>query len=810
MHDLEALLRAHHFYLTPSFDGRLLRFDRAGKGTGWWRGVRLSVSGQDHYHAKFGDWKTGESFEWASSEAPEVSAAYAQWEEEDRAARAALQEKVRGECQALWADAIDRGDSPYLRRKTDGLPGLHGCRLDPANPSTTLVPAYDLDGTLWGLQSVSEEGTKSFTEGMRIQGCAHIIGWLPRQVGVTSYILCEGVATGASIHAAIMHDPKWSGTCVLSCFNASNLVKVARALWESGLHQGAGVACVVAADNDQWTTKPDGTAWNPGLQYAREAAKLLGARLTYPRFKALRGRPTDFNDLHVREGLPEVALQLDGDARDWERPEEARASGAMGRGPTPMPPRKGAKGQPLPPAQQSLVDHLLSHFQGNLLKQEKDLFWYTGTHWQWLRAGEHDRIKVTIQEAAGGQLGFKDIRDTFNLLVTHLPTPPEGVDMFMPNPFVANFLNGTLHLTKAPPKPANLSNGDAAPPGEEKTGEDIGPGDSWRLWLAPHRREDYLTNVLPYEYRENDPAKNHEFEAMLGRIFQGEADAEDKIRAIRQMFGACLMPAFPRLFMLHGRPGTGKSTILQIARRLVSPANLCHVPPSEFHGFNMESMAGKLVNLDTDIPLDMPLRDEIVKKIIERKPFRIRRKGVKDLEAPLPSVHLFGGNDIPRALDGGSGAHTRRWTFIGFEKFQPKGSYRLEYWDYCFEQSPQGILNFAIEGLKDLCGSGGHFLQPRSGAEKMAEWQLASDPVGLFLADLSNGEVITGQATISLGQGLMMPPPKVWEAFKAWHDSALPGRRVMGKYAFLSGMRSRGFTDYRTASGRFLTGIGVK
>jgi phage/plasmid-associated DNA primase len=330
------------------------------------------------------------------------------------------------------------------------------------------------------------------------------------------------------------------------------------------------------------------------------------------------------------------------------------------------------------------------------------------------------------------------------------------------------------------------------------------------LVFGPHKREDYLVNVLPFDYREGDTTVNQEFQDMLGRVFHEDKDAEEKVRAVRQMYGAMLMPLYPHLFMLWGPPGTGKSTVLNIGARLVDRANLCGVPPSEFKDFNMETMAGKLVNLDTDIPFDTPMRDEVVKKIIDRRPFRVRRKNKTDLYVPLPAIHAFGGNDLPHALDGISKAHDRRWTFIGFNAFVPKGSYDREYWDYCFDLCPAGILNFALEGLRDLIAVGGHFLNPMSGKEKLRVWQLKSDIVGQFLEDVSEGLVSDKNSTIELKEGLEMPRSVAWEIFKKWHEEVYSRSPVLGRNVFFERMRQKNLPEKRTRSGRYFEGIGAK
>ncbi len=526
---------------------------------------------------------------------------------------------------------------------------------------------------------------------------------------------------------------------------------------------------------------------NVGRIKGEEAASASGATLLVPEFPESDLASTDYNDLHVSLGLDAVRTQIEAGAGDNQKEEnhtrvEEDPIGFHDL--EPLPPRLNRLGIPVPPSQQKIVDHIMKFLGDGFIKQERDIFRYNGTHWKILELADHDRLKVAIQKVCSGLADVKLVDASYKLLTYHLPPVPEGVDFFAPNPYCANFRNGTLHLTR-----------------DKKH--------KYSLCFKPHAKEDFLVNVLPYEYRAGDTATNPEFLAMLDRVFAGNPDKEEKIRAVRQMYGACLMPAFPHLFMLLGIPGTGKSTVLNIGARLVDKDNLCSVAPSEFHGFNMETMAGKLVNIDTDIPFDSPLRDESVKKIIDRGRFRIRRKGVKDLLAPLPAVHLFGGNGMPKALDGASRAHDRRWTFIEFDAFVPKGDYDRDYWDICYEVSPQGVLNFALEGLQDLIEGRGHFVIPASGKAKMDEWQMRSDPVGLFLKDINEGEVTDQNTTISKDPEAQIERKKFWELFKNWCDESVTGDTFVGKHEFFRAVRSKGILEKHTNKGRYFVGIRV-
>lgn len=187
---------------------------------------------------------------------------------------------ARAAAARIWHAARPAGDEhSYLARK--GV-AAHSLRVF---KGALVVPIRDAAGELHSLQFIGASGTKRFLKGGRVAGLYFLIG-------VAGKVVCiaEGYATGASIHAA-------TGYAVAVAFNAGNLGSVVGVIRES--HPDTQL--IVCADDDA------GTAGNPGLTHAREAARATGARFAVPAFGA--DRPpgaSDFNDLHRARGLEVV------------------------------------------------------------------------------------------------------------------------------------------------------------------------------------------------------------------------------------------------------------------------------------------------------------------------------------------------------------------------------------------------------------------------------------------------------------------------------------------------------------------------
>jgi putative DNA primase/helicase len=156
----------------------------------------------------------------------------------------------------LWSRASRDGTTPYLDRKRIGLCGAR------VSGDMVVVPMYK-DAAMVGLQYIGADGTKRFLTGADKSGSYHSM----RGPDMGTIRICEGFATAAAIRDTYPSNP------VIVAWDAGNIAAVARAMRE----RYPDAAIVICADNDQWTTRPKtGEPWNPGLEYARQAAVAIG------------------------------------------------------------------------------------------------------------------------------------------------------------------------------------------------------------------------------------------------------------------------------------------------------------------------------------------------------------------------------------------------------------------------------------------------------------------------------------------------------------------------------------------------------
>lgn len=293
----------------PPKTGALNRYrvegDKAGSANGWF------VFYDDGIPAgAFGSWKSGITESWCSKREHELSdtdrAQRDRHLAEAKAARAKQEVQVRSAARQRATDLCAQASEtvsakhPYLLKKQ--IPAIGIRQLG----QQLVIPILDGYGALHSLQFIGEDGRKTFLTGGAIVGNCCPIGDFAEPETI---LVCEGYATGISLHCA-------SGLPVIVAFNAGNLKPVAASLRLRYPH----AALVICSDDDRWTEG------NPGKRKAEDAAAAVNGFAIIPLFDGLPtdSKPTDFNDLHVLAGLPQLKAQLSNALANCQAPHRRR------------------------------------------------------------------------------------------------------------------------------------------------------------------------------------------------------------------------------------------------------------------------------------------------------------------------------------------------------------------------------------------------------------------------------------------------------------------------------------------------------
>lgn len=273
---IQGLLSHFDFAFDPIFDQQIHRFrppgSRSGK-SGWYcsrifKGKRSLL---------VGDWKDNSTlYSWSEYETTDVEIKIiVKKETEDR--EKINEEKAIKNKEMFEKNKIDHiSDFGYLWKKKIKISDLPSdiSFLKIKGVNVLAIPLSDKNGKFWNFQMIADNGKKLFCSG-KVGDCFYKIN------GNEDVILCEGFATGMSIHKAI-------GSTVIVCFSAGNLIKIAK--------QFKGKNAIVACDNDSKNEV------NTGLEAGKKIKNLYGIDYIIPENKDTS--ITDFNDIETSIDLP--------------------------------------------------------------------------------------------------------------------------------------------------------------------------------------------------------------------------------------------------------------------------------------------------------------------------------------------------------------------------------------------------------------------------------------------------------------------------------------------------------------------------
>ena len=261
--------------ITPGFIFRMHGIGKSNVNTAGWGKMFADGLG-----GVYGDFSSNLSKTWQADKCKQFTSeektAFNKQVEESRKDAELEREKCQAECRIWCTDNLEKADTatdehPYLKSK-----GVHSYGLRQSGENL-LISLRDGMGETHGCQFIDTNGTKKFKTGTAKQGHYFSIGKPKDNI----LLICEGYATGASLHEA-------TGYLVAVAFDAGNLLSVASNLRKKFPE----MKLIICADND---------LSGVGQDKAREAARAVGGMVVVP-----TDIGDDFNDLHQKQGLRAV------------------------------------------------------------------------------------------------------------------------------------------------------------------------------------------------------------------------------------------------------------------------------------------------------------------------------------------------------------------------------------------------------------------------------------------------------------------------------------------------------------------------
>ncbi len=205
----------------------------------------------------------------------ETRNAYEKVARERAAAEKEEREKSLSRLNSYLHRAVPCRRTPYTDRK--GLKFAHNARYV-CRDRCMIIELHNIKGELQSAQRIFDNGEKRCWPKLPVTGAFHMIG---EHITAQRLLACEGWATGVTLHDQ-------TGLAVVCAMFANNLLPVARAFRDRYPSQ----SIVICGDDDRLTKG------NPGRTKAIEAARTIGAALTFPIFpEGVAG--SDFNDMHL-------------------------------------------------------------------------------------------------------------------------------------------------------------------------------------------------------------------------------------------------------------------------------------------------------------------------------------------------------------------------------------------------------------------------------------------------------------------------------------------------------------------------------
>ena len=236
----------------------------------------------------------------------------------------------------------------------------------------------------------------------------------------------------------------------------------------------------------------------------------------------------------------------------------------------------------------------------------------------------------------------------------------------------------------------------------------------------------YLRSQLPIQFAPSD--KIELFEQYLSTTLDGVTDV---VEMVQQMLGYCLIYQYPihAWFLLVGKGGNGKGTLLHVMRGLLGEQNYASLNFSNFNRFSTPALQSKLLCITDEFP--GTANWELLKCLTGGGRTEAERKFKGHFCFESTAKFVFTANEYPFFSDSSVGFWDRARIIPFPNKFRQTDDEVVNFEkDLALEKN--GIGYWAIKGLFSLLHAG-KFSNPKSCTDAVQKARLQSDSVRSFV-----------------------------------------------------------------------------
>lgn len=548
---------------------------------------------------------------------------------------------------------------PYIIHK--GLDSNFSARIsDISNsdihlyPGTLCVPVYNVKGEIAGVQRIYEKNKtfeKRYCTGLELKGSICPIG---RFRGAPLIYVCEGYATGASIHMA-------TDLPVIVCFQASNILASIQTV------RTINPECkiVICADRDLHPNDPI------SHQIGEKKAKFAASKTNNCIVRVVefpQGSPdnwSDFNDAHqfAPNGLNFIKKQLE---INLEKFEEEEFKKDIKRGFTEIDENEKTKRK---------YHRLLAFFQKKhhyryISDQDRIVVW-KDTHYEyvsdrWVKGFAQQYFNYPACESESQRAEF------FNLVKS------------------TNIVSDSFFSHENTKGLINLKNG---------------VYDYENDKILSHDPKYHFQYVIPVDYDPN--AICPIWDSLMQNVCCQRKHLQD---VIEEFMGFAISDMeydrFNKALILDGSGSNGKSTVIRAIKRLCGDKNCSSISMADIpnNRFLIASMVGKLINFSEEEPKKVFSESGYFKKLTGGSPLFAEDKGKKGFSVENRTKLILSYNEVPYLPDSSLGMK-RRLLIVPFDlnlELKSESDKMISHVQEKLDREMSGILNRAIDGLKRL------------------------------------------------------------------------------------------------------------